>query len=99
MQKVIIVDDDVWNAERLRKRFINLDLTYERNTLPDFVIWKMLGESEYVIGLEPRTTEYGGQDISDHDVYVKLEPFQEYRTKLEFSVREQKGELYEKLKY
>ncbi|MBR3761442.1 MAG: DUF4432 family protein [Lachnospiraceae bacterium] len=63
-------------------------LTYERNTLPDFLIWKMLGESEYVIGLEPRTTEYGGQDIIDNDAYVKLEPFGEYRTKLEFSVRE-----------
>lgn len=78
---------------------IGVYLTYERNTLPDFVIWKMLGESEYVIGLEPRTTEYGGQDIIDHDAYVKLEPFEEYRTKLEFSVREQKGEVYEKLKY
>ena len=68
-------------------------LTYERKTLPDFVIWKMLGESEYVIGLEPRTTELGGQDIVDRDVYVKLEPFEEYRTKLKFSVREQKDTL------
>ena len=63
-------------------------LSYDRSTLPDFLIWKMLGESEYVIGLEPRTTMYGGQNIIDHDAYVKLEPFQEYRTKLEFSVRE-----------
>lgn len=65
-------------------------LSYERSTLPDFLIWKMLGESEYVIGLEPRTTMYGGQNIIDHDTYVKLDPFQEYRTKLEFSVRGRK---------
>ena len=65
-------------------------LCYERSTLPDFLIWKMLGESEYVIGLEPRTTMYGGQNIMDHDAYVKLDPFQEYRTKLEFLVREKK---------
>ena len=39
-------------------------ITYERNTLPTFVIWKMLGESEYVIGLEPRTTALGGQNIA-----------------------------------
>ena len=62
-------------------------LTYERNTLQDFLIWKMLGESEYVIGLEPRTTAYGGQDIVDHNAYVKLEPFVEYQTKLKFSMR------------
>ena len=29
MQKVIIVDNDVWNAERLRKRFINLEKPYQ----------------------------------------------------------------------
>ena len=67
-------------------------LTYERNTLPNFLIWKMLGESEYVIGLEPRTTVYGGQNIINHDAYVKLESFGEYKTKLKFSVRELKKE-------
>ncbi len=61
-------------------------LTYERDTLPDFLIWKMLGESEYVIGLEPRTTSYGGQDIIDRKKYVRLEPFCEYKTRLKFEV-------------
>ena len=62
-------------------------LTYERDTLPDFLVWKMLGESEYVVGLEPRTTAYGGQDIIDHKKYVKLEPFCEYKTRLMFEVK------------
>ena len=66
-------------------------LTYERNTLPDFIIWKMMGESEYVIGLEPRTTSYGGQDIIDLKKYVSLEPFCEYRTKLKFEVKDTKN--------
>lgn len=65
-------------------------LTYERDTLPEFLIWKMLGESEYVVGLEPRTTAYGGQNIADHDAYVKLEPFEEYRTKMKFTVKPRK---------
>ena len=63
-------------------------LTYERDTLPDFLIWKMLGESEYVVGLEPRTTTYGGQNIIDREKFVKLEPFCEYRTRLKFEVAE-----------
>ena len=62
-------------------------VTYERDTLPDFLIWKMLGESEYVVGLEPRTTCHGGQGIIDHDKFVKLESFAEYKTKLKFEVR------------
>jgi len=65
-------------------------LTYKRDTLPEFLIWKMLGESDYVIGLEPRTTAYGGQEIINHDAYVKLKSFGEYRTKLKFSVREER---------
>lgn len=61
--------------------------------MPDFVIWKMLGEGEYVIGLEPRTTAYGGSGIASHDAYVKLKPFEEYRTKLEFSLGEKVSDI------
>lgn len=59
-------------------------LTYNKNTLPDFLIWKMLGESEYVIGLEPRTTNFGGENIAKNDKYVILKPFEEYKTYLKF---------------
>ena len=62
-------------------------LTYKRDTLPDFLICKMLGESEYVIGLESRTTAYGGPDIIDCKKYVRLEPFCEYKTRLMFEVK------------
>jgi hypothetical protein len=65
-------------------------ITYERKTLSDFLIWKMLGESEYVVGLEPRTTAFGGQDITDNNRFVSLKPFGEYKTKLQFEVRERK---------
>jgi len=66
-------------------------LTYERDTLPDFMIWKMLGESEYVIGLEPRTTFLGGQDIIDQNEFVQLNPFCEYRTGVIFEVKTMNG--------
>ncbi len=62
-------------------------ITYERKTLPDFLVWKMLGESEYVVGLEPRTTSYGGANIGKNDKYVKLGAFEEYKTKLKFSFK------------
>ena len=59
-------------------------ITYNRSTLPDFVMWKMLGESEYVIGLEPRTARWGGANIGKNNAYVKLEPFTEYKTIVKF---------------
>ncbi len=62
-------------------------ITYERENLPEFLIWKMFGESEYVVGLEPRTTASGGPNIVKDDKYVVLAPFEEYKTKLTFSFK------------
>jgi len=59
-------------------------ITYDRQNLPDFVIWKMLGESDYVVGLEPRTTSYGGPNIAKNNKYVELKPFDEFSTRLKF---------------
>ena len=63
-------------------------ITYERKNLPEFVIWKMMGESEYAVGLEPRTSEFGGPRLSKNDAYVELKPFEEYKTKLKFELKE-----------
>ena len=63
-------------------------LTYKRDTLPEFLIWKMLGESDYVVGLEPRTTVHGGENIEKNGKYYKLKPFEEYKTYLKFEVKE-----------
>jgi len=65
-------------------------ITYDRDTLPDFLLWKKLSESDYVIGLEPRTTWRGGQDLVDNDAYITLSPFEEYNTKLKFEAKDLK---------
>ena len=65
-------------------------ITYKRDTMPDFLIWKMLGESEYVVGLEPRTTNFGGQNIINNNAFVTLKPFEEYKSYLEFSFKDEK---------
>ena len=63
-------------------------MTYKRDTMPDFLIWRMLGESEYVVGLEPRTTALGGSDIEKAGKYYKLKPFEEYKTYLKIEAKE-----------
>lgn len=62
-------------------------ITYERAALPHFLIWKMLGESEYVVGLEPRTSSMGGENIAKNNEYVQVKPFEEYKTKMKFSFK------------
>lgn len=66
-------------------------LTYKTDTMPDFLIWKMLGESEYVIGLEPRTTRFGGKNIRENNKYVVLKPFEEYKTYLKFNFKDEEN--------
>ncbi len=63
-------------------------ITYERDNLPNFLIWKMLGESEYVVGLEPRTSNHGGQSIKDHGEFIALHPFEDYKTRFQIEVKE-----------
>lgn len=65
-------------------------ITYKRDTLPDFLLWKMVGESEYVVGLEPRTTQYGGDNIAKNNAFITLKPFEDYNTYLEFSFTKKK---------
>ena len=67
-------------------------LTYQRDTLPDFVIWKMLGESEYVIGLEPRTTALGGNNIRKQNTLIPLAPFEDRKMLLTFHVKEKRND-------
>lgn len=62
-------------------------LTYNTDSLPDFLVWKMMGESEYVVGLEPRTTSLGGDDIKKQEKFVSLKPFGELKTMLKFEMK------------
>lgn len=62
-------------------------ITYNRKNLPDFVIWKMLGEGDYVVGLEPRTTCLQGEQIEMQAAFVTLKPFEPYCTKLVFEAK------------
>jgi len=63
-------------------------ITYNRDTLPDFLIWKKFAESDYVVGLEPRTTNYGGKDVDINNAYVKLPAFDELKTDLVIEVKD-----------
>lgn len=62
-------------------------ITYKRDTLPGFLIWKMMGESEYVVGLEPRTINGAAHKNESDDWLVSLKPFEEFTTKLKFELK------------
>ena len=78
-------NDDVVTVG-INNKDVFASITYKTDTLPDFLIWKMFNEGEYVVALEPRTTRFGGENIAKNNKYVVLKPFEEYKTYLKFEV-------------
>jgi len=62
-------------------------ITYKRDTLPEFLLWKKFAASDYVVGLEPRNVRAGGADLHEKDAAVKLEAYGEFKTALCFSFK------------
>ena len=63
-------------------------ITYKRDTLPEFLLWKKFAASDYVVGLEPRNVSAAGADLHEKDAFVKLEAYSEFKTSLCFSFKQ-----------
>lgn len=61
-------------------------ITYKRDALPGFVVWKMLAEGAYAIGLEPRTFIGPAKKEENDDWLVTLKPFEKLCTQLTFEL-------------
>lgn len=63
-------------------------LTYKTKTLPRFIAWKMLSVGAYAVGLEPRTSNFGGENIAKNNEFVTLKPFEEYETGFSLTIKD-----------
>jgi uncharacterized protein DUF4432 len=65
-----------------------LRLRFDATTLPAMFIWRMLGQGEYVLGLEPSNcfSIRGRADARARGILPILQPGEERRYRLEFSV-------------
>lgn len=61
-----------------------LIMTFSKDTLDCFTEWKMMGEGEYVLGLEPANCTPDGRDVVRKSGLLKyLEPGERYETEIE----------------
>ncbi len=64
---------------------IGLKMMYNKEQLDSFTQWKMMGEHEYVLGLEPGNCTPDGRDILRKNGQLKfIEPEQEFTNQIEF---------------
>ncbi len=63
-----------------------LIMSYDKETLPCFTEWKMVGKREYVLGLEPGNCTPDGRDVVRKNGALKfLEPAESEKTFVKFS--------------
>jgi hypothetical protein len=57
------VDKDGWASVQLlnRSRKLGLCVRFQKASLPNLVQWKMMGQSNYVLGIEPANCRVGGR--------------------------------------
>ena len=61
-------------------------LAYDKNALPCFTEWKMMGKTDYVLGLEPGNCTPDGRDVLRKNKTLKfLEPSESKTTKVKFT--------------
>lgn len=63
-------------------------ITYKRDTLPEFLLWKKFASSDYVVGLEPRNVPSAGEALHKNNDFFKLGAYEEVKTALCFSFKE-----------
>ena len=75
-----------------------LVMSYNKNTLDYFTEWKMMGEVEYVLGLEPGNCTPDGRDVMRKEGILKfIKPGETYKTELCFEFTNSKKDFEEKL--
>lgn len=76
-----------------------LVIEYAKETLPYFTEWKMMGEYEYVLGLEPGNCTPDGRDILRKEGKLMfIEPGEKYKSQLVFKFIENYNKFTEELK-
>ncbi len=61
-------------------------LSFNKEQLPEFTQWKMMGKKDYVLGLEPANCTPDGRDVLRKNGMLKfLDPEQSAETKLKFT--------------
>lgn len=61
-----------------------MKMSFDKSSLDCFTQWKMMGEGEYVLGLEPGNCTPDGRDVMRKEGMLKfLEPQANYNTKIE----------------
>ena len=71
-----------------------LTINYDKSTLDQFVEWKMMGETEYVLGPEPANCTPDDRNVMRRKGMLKiLKPGGKYKTSIEIKFTEKEEDV------
>ena len=84
-------DEKGWARIELinRARNLQIGVRFHKDTLPNLVQWKMMGQGAYVLGLEPANCHVSGRNQErSRGTLQYLQPGEEREFQLEINVKE-----------
>ncbi len=82
--------------ENIEEKGLGVYLSYKLNQLPNFIQWKMMGETEYVVGMEPANCHVEGRAKErQRKTLRKLKPGETQEFSLEVGVLRGKSQIEE----
>ncbi|MCX5515793.1 DUF4432 family protein [Kaistia algarum] len=65
---------------------IGLSVAYDQKTLPNYIEWRMMGEGQYAVGIEPCSNGFGRREIEDRGELIVLQPGESRRYTLRVAI-------------
>jgi hypothetical protein len=63
-----------------------LSVRYDHAAMPNYIEWRMMGEGQYAVGIEPCTNGFGREEVERSGRLIVLEPGESRRYSTTFSV-------------
>jgi hypothetical protein len=65
---------------------LGLYVRYDPSTLPRYIEWRMMGEGQYAVGIEPCSNGFGREDVRQRGELIQLEPGESRQYEIEIGV-------------
>ncbi len=74
---------------------LGLHVSYDKLVMPHYIEWRMMGEGQYAVGIEPCTNGFGREQVREAGELITLQPGDSRVYRTEFEVVTGAGKIEE----
>jgi len=72
---------------------LGMYVIYRREQMPNYIEWRMMGEGQYAVGIEPCTNGFGREQVAAAGEQIWLEPGERREYDLEVGILDGAAEI------